>query len=133
MGLFGFILLVVITLAVGLRWKPSLSELLLDLIRLQLVSLVHPSSAYFSWVTKHCIQSCHAANATIAPVITKVTYSITLFQNLFCLLVISCTNIAIFFFSLSLPSSIYCTAMQLLFIFLLIIPHSEKVVTLLIE
>jgi hypothetical protein len=50
----------------------------------------------------------HAANATIAMPIVKVTYSITLFQNLFCIPVISCANIAIFFFSLSPLSSIYC-------------------------
>ena len=61
-------------------------------------------------------------NAIIAAAIVKVVYSITLFQNLFCLLVISCTNIAIFFFSLSslvvytassylgLPSALHCYA-----------------------
>ena len=71
------------------------------------------SSSSFTYLpppgtTTYCIQSCHAANATIATAIVKVAYSITLFQNLFCLLVISCTNIAIFFFSLFLLSSIYC-------------------------
>jgi hypothetical protein len=61
--------------------------------------------------SRAAIQSCHAANATIAAVIVKVEYSITLFQNLFCLLVISCTNIAIFFFPLSLLSIIYCNVL----------------------
>ena len=86
----------------------NISTIVKTSFTLQLLCLAHASSVYYSWVTKYCIQICHVANATIAAAIAKVAYSITLFQNLFCLLVISCTNIAIFFFSLSLLSSKYC-------------------------
>ena len=47
-------------------------------------------------------------NAASVAAIVKVAYSITLFQNSFCLLVISYASIAIFFFLLFLLSSIYC-------------------------